>query len=41
MQKMDAKVMMTPRERVKAVIHFKKPDVLPWIESFYDETLVK
>lgn len=41
MQKMDAKAMMTPRERVKAVIHFKKPDVLPWIESFYDETLVK
>jgi len=33
--------MMTPRERVKAVIDFKKPDVLPWIESFFDETLVK
>jgi uroporphyrinogen decarboxylase len=32
---------MTPRERIKAVIHFKKPDVLPWIESFYDETLLK
>jgi hypothetical protein len=33
--------MMTPRERVKAVIHFKKPDILPWIENFYDETIVK
>ena len=33
--------MMTPRERIKAVIHFKKPDVLPWCESFYDEALVK
>jgi len=33
--------MMTPRERMKAVIHFRKPDVLPWIENFYDETLVK
>jgi len=32
---------MTPRERVKAVIHFKKPDILPWIENFYDETVVK
>lgn len=32
---------MTPRERFKAVIHFKKPDVLPWAESFYDETVVK
>jgi len=32
---------MTPRERVKAVIHFKKPDILPWIENFYDETIVK
>lgn len=33
--------MMTPRERIKSVIHFKKPDVLPWIESFYDETILK
>jgi len=32
---------MTPRERIKAVINFKKPDVLPWFENFYDETLVK
>lgn len=34
-------MMMTPRERIKAVINFKKPDVLPWIESSYDETIVK
>ncbi|MEM2704210.1 MAG: uroporphyrinogen decarboxylase family protein [Candidatus Bathyarchaeia archaeon] len=33
--------MMTPRERIKAVINFRKPDVLPWIENFYDETVVK
>lgn len=33
--------MMTPRERIKSVIHFRKPDVLPWVESFYAETLVK
>jgi len=33
--------MMTPRERIKNVINFKKPDMLPWIESFYDETLMK
>jgi len=32
---------MTPRERIKAVINFKTPDVLPWFEEFYDETLVK
>jgi len=32
---------MTPRERIKAVVNFKKPDVLPWFEEFYDETLVK
>ena len=32
---------MTPRERIKAVINFKKPDTLPWFENFYDETLVK
>ncbi len=32
---------MTPRERIKAVINFRKPDVLPWIENFYDETVVK
>lgn len=33
--------MMTPRERIKSVINFKKPDVLPWIENFYDETIIK
>jgi uroporphyrinogen decarboxylase len=33
--------MMTPRERIKAVIHFRRPDALPWIENFYDETVVK
>lgn len=38
---MGEREMMTPRERIKAVIHFRKPDVLPWIETFYDETLVK
>lgn len=40
MQKVDDGKMMTPRERIKAVIHFKKPDVLPWSETFYDETTV-
>ena len=34
-------MMMTPRERIKAVINFKKPDVLPWIEISYDETIIK
>jgi hypothetical protein len=33
--------MMTPRERLKAVMNHRKPDVLPWCEKFYDETLVK
>jgi len=33
--------MMTPRERFKAVINFRKPDALPWVESFYDEVLLK
>jgi len=33
--------MMTRRERVTAVMDFRKPDVLPWCERFYDETLVK
>jgi hypothetical protein len=31
---------MTPRERIKAVLHHRKPDVLPWLESFYDETIL-
>ncbi len=30
--------MMTPRERVKAVINFRKPDVLPWCEVIWEET---
>ena len=29
---------MTPRERMKAVLNFRRPDVLPWLESLYDET---
>ncbi|MHA2407229.1 MAG: uroporphyrinogen decarboxylase family protein [Candidatus Ranarchaeia archaeon] len=33
--------MMTSRERFKAVINFKKPDRLPWVEVFYDEVLLK
>jgi len=32
--------MSTPRERFRAVIHFRKPDVLPWIENVYDETML-
>lgn len=32
---------MTPRERFKAAVRFRKPDALPWLESFYDETVVK
>ncbi|WP_455368197.1 uroporphyrinogen decarboxylase family protein [[Eubacterium] cellulosolvens] len=32
--------MMTPRERFRATIHFRKPDLIPWLESFYDETLL-
>jgi len=32
---------MTPRERIKKVINFEKPDILPWCEKFYDETIVK
>ena len=33
--------MMTSRERIRAVINFQKPDVLPWCEKFFDETVVK
>jgi len=33
--------MMTPRERIKAAVDFRKPDMLPWCEKFYDETLVR
>jgi hypothetical protein len=33
--------MMTPRERYKATVHFKKPDVLPWLENVEIETLFR
>jgi len=33
--------MTTPRERFKAVTRFRKPDVLPWIENVYDETILE
>jgi len=32
---------MNPRERIRAVVNFKRPDSLPWCEKFYDETVVK
>jgi len=32
--------MPTPRERLKAAIHFRKADALPWLESIYDETVL-
>ena len=31
---------MTPRERMKAVLNHRKPDVLPWLESMFDETIL-
>ncbi len=33
--------MNTPRERFNAIIHFRKPDRLPWIENIYDETVLE
>jgi uroporphyrinogen decarboxylase len=33
--------MSTPRQRFKATIHFIKPDVLPWVENVYDETILQ
>lgn len=33
--------MTTPRDRFKATIHFRKPDVLPWVENIYDETVLQ
>jgi len=33
--------MTTPRERFNAAIHFRKPDVLPWVENVYDETILQ
>jgi len=32
---------MTPRERIKATIHFRKPDILPWYEEITPETLIR
>jgi len=32
---------MTPRERMKNAMDFKKVDVIPWCEIFWDETLLK
>ena len=31
---------LTPRERMKAVLNFQKPDSLPWLESLYEETIL-
>jgi uroporphyrinogen decarboxylase len=31
---------MTPRDRIKAVLNHRKPDVLPWLESMFDETIM-
>jgi len=31
---------MNPRERMKEVLHHRKPDVLPWLESFYEEAVL-
>ena len=33
--------MNTPRERFKATVHFRKPDVLPWVENIFDETVLE
>jgi uroporphyrinogen decarboxylase len=32
---------MTPRERTKNALAFKEVDGIPWVESFYEETLLK
>ena len=32
---------MTPRERIRNAMDFKKVDAIPWAESFYEETLLK
>jgi uroporphyrinogen decarboxylase len=32
---------MTPRERIKNAMDFKKVDSIPWSEGFYEETLLK
>jgi uroporphyrinogen decarboxylase len=33
--------MITPRERFKETIRFRKPDVLPWIENVFEETILQ
>jgi uroporphyrinogen decarboxylase len=33
--------MSTQRERFDAAIHFRKPDVMPWVETFWDETVIQ
>ena len=32
---------MTPRERFNAIMDFKKPDQLPWLEWFDEEVLLE
>ena len=32
---------MTPRERIRNAMDFKKVDAISWAESFYEETLIK
>ena len=32
---------MTPRERIKNAMDFKKVDIIPWMEAFYEETLLR
>jgi hypothetical protein len=32
---------MTPRERIRNAMDFKDVDAIPWVESFYEETLLK
>jgi len=32
---------MTPRERIRAVVHFRKPDVLPWMETYSPATILE
>jgi len=33
--------MMTPRERFKAIMDFKQPDKIPWLEWFDEEVLLR
>ncbi|MEM2122324.1 MAG: uroporphyrinogen decarboxylase family protein [Candidatus Bathyarchaeia archaeon] len=32
---------MTPRERVRNTIHFRKVDIIPWYESYYVDTVIR